>query len=45
MAIISSITDMNLTGFLTLISPLLKLIANKAKTSGVEQQMIDRYCT
>jgi hypothetical protein len=36
--------DMNLPGFLTLIFPLLKRIAEKAKNSGVEQQLIDRYC-
>jgi quercetin dioxygenase-like cupin family protein len=44
-AIITCMADMNLPGFLTLISPLLKRIAKKAKASGVEQQLIDRYCT
>lgn len=43
-AIISCMADMNLPGFFTLISPLLKRIAGKAKDSGVEQQLIDRYC-
>jgi hypothetical protein len=37
-------SDMNLPGFFTLIFPVLKRIANKAKVSGDEQQLIDRYC-
>ena len=44
LAIIACMPDMNLPGFFTLISPLLKRIAKKAKDSGVEQQLIDRYC-
>jgi quercetin dioxygenase-like cupin family protein len=44
LAIIACMADMNLPGFFTLISPLLKRIAKKAKDSGVEQQLIDRYC-
>jgi quercetin dioxygenase-like cupin family protein len=43
-AIIVCMSDMNLPGFFTLISPLLKRMAKKAKDSGVEQQLIDRYC-
>jgi quercetin dioxygenase-like cupin family protein len=43
-AIITSMSDMNLPGFFTLISPLLKVIANKARDAGVEQKLIDRYC-
>ncbi|HBZ21488.1 MAG TPA: cupin [Bacteroidales bacterium] len=43
-AIISCMSDMNLPGFFTLIFPLLKRVANKAKDSGVEQQLIDSYC-
>jgi hypothetical protein len=43
-AIITCMADMNLPGFFTLISPLLKRVAKKAKDSGVEQQLIDRYC-
>jgi quercetin dioxygenase-like cupin family protein len=44
-AIILCLSDMNLPGFFTLISPLLKRIAKKAKDSGVEQQLTDRYCS
>jgi hypothetical protein len=38
------LADMNLPGFFTLISPLLKRLAKKAKDSGIEQLLIDRYC-
>lgn len=43
-AIVACMSDMNLPGFFTLIFPLLERIAKKAKISGVEQQLIDRYC-
>jgi hypothetical protein len=36
--------DMNLPGFFTLIFPVLKRVARKAKDSGVEQRLIERYC-
>ena len=44
MAIIACMSDMNLPGFFTLIYPFLKRVARKAKDSGAEQQLIDRYC-
>jgi quercetin dioxygenase-like cupin family protein len=43
-SIIACMSDMNLPGFFTLIYPVLKRIAIKAKESGAEQQLIDRYC-
>jgi quercetin dioxygenase-like cupin family protein len=43
-AIVACMADMNLPGFFTLIYPILERIAKKAKISGVEQQLIDRYC-
>ena len=43
-AIIVCMSDMNAPGVLTLLYPLLKRIANKAKTTGEEQQLIERYC-
>ena len=43
-AIIACMSDMNLPGFFTLIFPILKRIAKKAKASGAEQLLIDRYC-
>jgi hypothetical protein len=44
MAIVAIMADMNLPGFFTWIFPLLKRIARKAKDSGVEQRLIERYC-
>jgi quercetin dioxygenase-like cupin family protein len=43
-AIVACMSDMNLPGFFTLIFPILKRIAKKAKASGAEQRLIDRYC-
>ena len=43
-AIVVCMSDMNLPGLFTLIFPILKRIAKKAKTSGVEQRLIERYC-
>jgi len=43
-AIVAIMADMNIPGFFTLIFPLLKRIAKKAKASGYEQQLVDRYC-
>ena len=43
-AIIVCMSDMNVPGFLTLIYPLLKRMANKAKADGEEQKLIDKYC-
>jgi quercetin dioxygenase-like cupin family protein len=43
-AIVACMSDMNLPGFFTLIFPILKHIAKKAKVSGAEQRLIDRYC-
>ncbi len=44
MAIIGCMGDMNLPGIFTIMYPLLKLIAKKAKVNGQEQKLIDRYC-
>lgn len=43
-ALIACISDMNAPGLLTLLFPILKCIASKAKASGEEQQLIDTYC-
>jgi len=43
-AIIACMSDMNVPGLLTLLYPLLKRIANKAKANGLEQMLIDKYC-
>lgn len=43
-AIVLCMSDMNLPGLFTLLFPLLKRMANKAKTTGEEQMLIDKYC-
>ncbi len=43
-AIIVCMSDMNVPGMLTLLYPLLRRIANKAKANGEEQKIIDKYC-
>ena len=43
-AIIVCMSDMNIPGIFTLMFPLLKRIANKARSSGEEQFLIDKYC-
>ena len=43
-AIIVCMSDMNLPGLFSLMFPLLKWMANRAKSSGEEQELIDRYC-
>jgi quercetin dioxygenase-like cupin family protein len=43
-AIVAIMADMNIPGFFTLIFPILKWIARKAKFSGEEQKLVDRYC-
>ena len=43
-AIIVCMSDMNVPGLLTLLFPLLKRLARKAKASGEEQRLIEKYC-
>ena len=43
-AIVLCMSDMNLPGIFTWMFPLLKLIAKRAKTSGEEQKLMDKYC-
>ena len=43
-AIIVCMSDMNVPGLLTLLYPFLKRISNRAKTTGEEQKLIDKYC-
>lgn len=43
-AIIVCMSDMNVPGLFTWLYPLFKRIANKAKASGEEQRLIEKYC-
>lgn len=43
-AIVLCMSDMNLPGIFTLMFPLLKWVAARARSSGEEQKLIDKYC-
>ena len=43
-AIIMSLGDMNATGLLSLVTPLLEWIARRERKKGTEQALIRRYC-
>lgn len=43
-AIIACMSDMNAPGALSLLFPLLRYYARKAKENGEEQRLIDKYC-
>ena len=44
MAIVVCMSDMNVPGIFTLLYPLLKRMADKAKANGEEQRLIEKYC-
>jgi quercetin dioxygenase-like cupin family protein len=43
-AILICMADVKFPGFFTLMSPVLKFLAKRAKANGEEQRLIDRYC-
>lgn len=43
-AMIVTMSDMNVPGFLTFIFPILKRMAKKARETGEEQKLIEKYC-
>lgn len=43
-AIVVCMSDMNIPGMFTLLFPLLRRVAQKAKANGDEQRLIDKYC-
>ena len=43
-AIVVCMSDMNLPGLFTILFPVLKFIATRAKSSGEEQRLISKYC-
>ncbi|MFD1141154.1 cupin domain-containing protein [Larkinella insperata] len=44
LAICGILSDMRLPGLMRLTIPVIKLLAARARRSGVEQQLIDKYC-
>ncbi|MDO9186376.1 MAG: cupin domain-containing protein [Bacteroidia bacterium] len=45
LAIVLCMAELNAPGLLTLMLPIFKIIAKKAKKNGEEQKLIDRYCS
>lgn len=44
LATILVMSDSNATGFFTLLSPIMRMVARKAKKDGTEQWLLDKYC-
>ena len=44
LAVCGIMSDMRLPGLLSLATPLLRLLAARARKQGTEQQLLDRYC-
>lgn len=44
-ALIGEIGDSRLTGIFSLLSPILKLLAARARKNGLEQEFLTRYCS
>ena len=44
LAVLSSFSGTNPAGFMSVIVPLMKWLANRARKKGIEQQLIKKYC-
>jgi hypothetical protein len=44
LAVALTISDTNATGWMTLLSPVLRTVANRAKKNGTEKWLMDKYC-
>jgi quercetin dioxygenase-like cupin family protein len=44
-AVVITMSDMNVPGLLTFMSPVLKWLAGRAAANGTEQQLISKYCS
>jgi len=44
LATILVMSDSNATGFLSFLSPVIRLVANRAKKNGTEKWLLDKYC-
>lgn len=43
-AIIGSMSDSYLSGFMKILAPIFSLLAKRAKTNGLEKHLIEKYC-
>ena len=44
LALSAVMSDTSLPGFMTLIMPIMKMIAKRAQKKGIEKELIDKYC-
>jgi hypothetical protein len=44
LAVLSSFSGTNPAGFMSVIVPLMKWLAKRARKKGIEQQLIKKYC-
>jgi len=44
LAICGIMSDMRLPGLMSVVNPIIKFVANRARKKGIEQQLIDKYC-
>jgi quercetin dioxygenase-like cupin family protein len=44
LAVALTISDSNAPGLLSLLSPIIRMVAKRAKKNGTEQWLLDRYC-
>jgi len=45
LASILVMSDTNGSGFLTLMAPVIRMVARRAKKDGTEQWLLDKYCS
>jgi len=43
-ALLIELSDTNVPGFLSVVAPLLRVIAKRARRKGIERELVDRYC-
>ncbi len=43
-ALLLDLSDSNLPGFFSVVAPLLRVIARRARRKGIERELVDRYC-
>ena len=44
-AVALTISDSNATGWMTLLSPIIRIVAKQAKKNGTEKWLMDKYCS
>ncbi len=44
MALLVDLSDTGVPGFFSVIAPLLRMIAKRARRNGIERNLIERYC-